>query len=222
MLVSRGRMFHSTRNKRKKRKGKKKASRNHGGWGLLPDALFDENRHGFWSGEGGQSVCCLKRKPPRRPVKIALSVYCLFDPVGRTAESRRGEAKRIAVPTWEKLPHELFSVFSERLPSGALVSFHPLINRRAEKRPVRSRHIKGKLGRGRRDAARKRMLQGSTSCWHCCGQNTHHPSCEVSQTETLRVSRDVLKVFLSLREIVNFAELIHFSFIIMENVWGSG
>lgn len=46
-------------------------------------------------------------------------------------------------------------------------------------------------------------------------------SCEVSQTETLRVSRDVLKVFLSLGENLNFAELIHFSFIIMKNVRGA-
>lgn len=67
------------------------------------------------------------------------------------------------------------------------------------------------------------MQQGSTSCGHCCGQNKHRPSCEVSQTETLRVSRDVLKVFLWLRENLNFAELIHLhSFIIMKNVWGSG
>lgn len=87
----------------------------------------------FGVGRGG-SQWCSKRKPPRRPVKIARSVYCVFDPVGRTAESRRGEAKRIAVPTWEKLPRELFSVFSERRRSGALVSFHPLINRRAEKK----------------------------------------------------------------------------------------
>lgn len=122
---------------------------------------------------GGGSQWCLKSKPPRRPVKIARSVYCVFDPVGHTTASLRGEVERIAVPTWEKLPHELFSVFSERRLSGALVSFHPLIRHRAEKRPVRNGDIKGKLGRGRRDAGRKRMLRGATSCWHCCGRKTH-------------------------------------------------
>lgn len=80
---------------RKEGEGKKKASPNRGGRGLLSDALFGKHRHE----EGGTSQWCLKRKPPQRPVKIASSVYCVFDPVGRTAETRRGEAERIVVPT---------------------------------------------------------------------------------------------------------------------------
>lgn len=71
----------------------------------------------------GFSQRCLKRKPPQRPVKITRSVYCVFDLVGRTAKSRRGEAEQIVVPTWEKLPHEPFplvfffqsAVYQERL-----------------------------------------------------------------------------------------------------------
>lgn len=91
-----------------------------------------------------------EQKPPRRPVKIAHSVYCVFDPAGYTLESRRGEAKWISIPTWEKLPCELFFVFffafflEQRL-SGALVLFHPLINCCAETGQSEAETLKGSL-----------------------------------------------------------------------------
>lgn len=92
-----------------------------------------------------------EQKPPRRPVKIAYSVYCVFDPAGYTLESRRGEAKWISIPTWEKLPYELFFVFCffsdflEQRLSGALVLFHPLINCCAETGQSEAETLKGGL-----------------------------------------------------------------------------
>lgn len=109
MFVSRGRMLHSAWNKRKEKKGGREKNRFSKSWRTGTSFWCTLQRAQTW--RRGTSHWCLKRKPPQRPVKIAHSVYCVFDPLGRTAETRRGEAKRIVVPTWEKLPHELFPFF---------------------------------------------------------------------------------------------------------------
>lgn len=73
-----------------------------------------------------------KKQPLLRPVKIALSVYCVFDPVGNALERQRGKTKWISFLP-EKHSHMSHFLIAECCLSGPLVLFYPLINCCAEK-----------------------------------------------------------------------------------------
>lgn len=66
-----------------------------------------------------------EQQPLQRPVKIAYSVYCVFDPVGNTLERQRGETK------WILFLPETHFLIAERCLS-VLVLFYPMINCCAE------------------------------------------------------------------------------------------
>lgn len=50
-----------------------------------------------------------EQQPLQKPVKIAHSVYCAFDPVRNTPERQARWSRMDFIPTWEKLPYESFS-----------------------------------------------------------------------------------------------------------------
>lgn len=72
-----------------------------------------------------------EQQPLQRPVKIAYSVYCVFDPVGNTQERQRGEIKWILFLP-EKNSHMSHFLIAEHCLSRLLVLFYPLINCCAE------------------------------------------------------------------------------------------
>lgn len=85
-----------------------------------------------------------EQRPLQRPVKIAYSVYCVFDPVGNTLESQRGEAKWILFLPEENSHLSHFQI-SEHCLSRALVLLYPLINCCAETDESEQRTLKGRV-----------------------------------------------------------------------------
>lgn len=101
-----------------------------------------------------------EQQPLQRPVKIAYSVYCVFDPVGNTLKRQRGEIKWIFFPYLRKTPIWVIfwlqsTVYQERLFYSTLWSTAVLkqtSQNRGCTREVRKRE--------RREAVRKGLQWG--------------------------------------------------------------
>lgn len=89
--------------------------------------------------------CVVEQRSLQRPVKIAFSVYCVFDPVGNTL-GRRSEVKPNGFLPGEK--YMSHSVIAEHCLSRLLVLFYPLIKMLGWKRLVRAVDVRGKMTHG--------------------------------------------------------------------------
>lgn len=103
----------------------------------------------------------------QRPVKIAYSVYCVFDPVGNTLERRRRWNQIDFILSWEKLPYESFSD-CRALSIKSVCLILPFDQLLCWNRLVWTQDTQWKSGRERREAVRKGLQSYQYQCGSQC------------------------------------------------------